>query len=88
MPAYDYCCKTCGLEFEEILPISRRKEPCRSPCDYCQHLESTCQVEIVVRSPFIGDSMRIGIKKPDKAFNDKLKEIKKSHYKSNVNIYE
>jgi hypothetical protein len=26
--------------------------------------------------------------KPDKAFNDKLKEIKRKHYKSDINIYE
>jgi len=86
MPAYDYICEICGLEFEEFLPISRREEPCSK--SYCEDLEKKCAIKMKVSTPFIGDSHYQGLKKPDRSFNDKLKEIKKAHYGSNVKIYE
>jgi putative FmdB family regulatory protein len=88
MPAYDYVCKTCGLEFEEILPISQREEPITSPSKYCQQIEAQCEIEIKVASPFIGDPMRMGRKKPDRAFNDKLRELKKAHHGNNIKVYD
>jgi putative FmdB family regulatory protein len=88
MPAYDYICKTCGLEFEEIVTIDKRHEPCKAPCDYCEQVEAQCEIEIKVASPFIGDPIRQGLKKPDRAFNDKLKEIKKAHYGNTVKVYD
>ena len=32
MPTYDYRCEECGHEFEEMLSVSRRKEPTQTPC--------------------------------------------------------
>jgi len=88
MPAYDYICKTCGLEFEEILTIENREKPCGSTCSYCEQKDMQCEVSLKISFPYIGDSFRQGMKKPDRSFNDKLKEIKKAHYGSNVKIYE
>ena len=88
MPAYDYYCKTCGLEFEEILPIDQRNKPCTAPSTYCQEIESQCEILLKVSTPFVGDAMRQGLKKPDRAFNDKLKEIKKAHFGNNVRTYD
>lgn len=36
-------------------------------------------VQMLNGSPAIGDSIRLGLRKPDSAFRDRLKEIKKHH---------
>lgn len=45
----------------------------------------------IVSAPSIGDSIRLGLKKPDNGFRDRLKEIKKAHSKgftrSTVNTF-
>ncbi len=33
MPIYEYTCKTCGNDFEKLLPMSSMNEP--SPCPRC-----------------------------------------------------
>ena len=38
-------------------------------------------IQLLNGSPALGDSMRLGIRRPDAAFNDRLKEIKKAHSK-------
>jgi putative FmdB family regulatory protein len=88
MPAYDYVCKTCGLEFEEFVSIQNREIPCKSPCDYCQQIDAQCEISLKISTPFIGDPIRQGIKKPDRAFNDKLRELKKAHRGNNIKVYD
>lgn len=47
--------------------------------------------QMVYGAPAIGDSIRLGLRKPDDAFRDRLKEIKKSHSKgltkSTINVF-
>ena len=38
MPAYDYFCKGCENQFEQVLPMARREEPTNDPCPECGHL--------------------------------------------------
>ena len=33
MPTYDYRCDKCGNEFEDFLPMAKRAEPTKSPCE-------------------------------------------------------
>lgn len=35
MPLYLYICDKCGMEFEEVLKIEDRNEPC-GPCSECE----------------------------------------------------
>lgn len=35
----------------------------------------------LLAAPAIGDAIRLGLRKPDSAFRDKLREIKKAHSK-------
>lgn len=42
-------------------------------------------IQIFKKFPSIGDSVRLGIKKPDRAFNDVLLKAKKAHLHSTVN---
>ena len=84
MPTYDYECKKCGDVFELEFKIADRKIPTEESCRL-----TTCDGEVrqLITAPgFAYDN--IGAKKPDAAFNDKLKEIKNAHYDSNVPIIE
>ena len=82
MPTYDYKCEKCGHEFEELFSISRRNEPTEVPCERQLHRASPiCGGEIKrkVVAPGIGDPLKMGLKKPDGRYVEKLKEIKKNH---------
>ena len=82
MPTYDYKCEKCGHEFEEMLPISRRNEPTEVSCERQLHRASPIcggEIKIKVVAPGIGDPLKMGLKKPDGRYVEKLKEIKKNH---------
>jgi putative FmdB family regulatory protein len=85
MPMYDYECKKCGDVFELEFKIADRKIPTEESCRL-----STCDGEVrqMISAPpgFAYDN--IGAKKPDASFNDKLKEIKKAHHGSTLNVIE
>jgi len=82
MPTYDYKCEKCEHEFEEMFSISRRKEPTEVPCERQLHRAAPiCGGEIKMKAvaPGIGDPLKLGLKKPDGRYVEKLKEIKKNH---------
>ena len=89
MPTYDYRCEKCGNEFEEILKIADRNVPTESSCTQNIDVQQTehmtfaqaCGGEIKMKTvaPGIGDPLKMGIKKPDGRYVEKLKEIKKNH---------
>jgi len=51
------------------------------------HEKDHPNLEWMCGSPAIGDSFRVGLQKPTDGFRDRLKDIKKSHYKSNINTW-
>ena len=72
----------CEYEFEEFLTIARRNEPTETPCERQVHRAAPiCGGEIKMKTvaPGIGDPLKMGIKKPDGRYVEKLKEIKKNH---------
>ena len=84
MPTYDYECKKCGNIFELEFKIADRKIPTEESCRL-----TTCDGEVsqLISAPgFAYDN--IGPNKPDASFNDKLKEIKKAHHGSTLNVIE
>ena len=91
MPIYEYKCEKCGHEFEEMLSVSRRKEPTQTPCaqrildrnqdPQCFECDGEV-VQIIVKSPlFAYDNIKAGKSardhKPPGWMKDKLKEIKR-----------
>lgn len=48
-------------------------------------------IQLVHGAPAIGDAIRLGLRKPDDAFRDRLKDIKKHHSrgmtKSSINTF-
>lgn len=78
MPLYDFKNKETGELTEVSLSMSQYDEYCANN----PHLE-----RYHAGAPTIGDPIRLGLKKPDDAFRDKLKDIKRKHYKSNINTF-
>ena len=83
MPTYVYRCSDCENTFEENLKYDDRDAPIDHPCQKC----SGKLTRIPIMPGFAYDNLSPG-KKPDRAFNDKLKEIKKSHYGNSINVIE
>ncbi len=72
MPLYDYKCKTCEHVWEEEQTIASRNNPRYSPCPECGTSDN---IILLIGSPAIGDPVNLGIKKPDKAFQNRLRQI-------------
>ena len=83
MPYYDYKCDKCGHEFEESLKIADRDAATVQPCRF-----PTCggEVKMVYAKPHIGDPWHHSGKKVDEGFKDRLREIKKTHHGSTINV--
>jgi putative FmdB family regulatory protein len=83
MPTYEYRCTSCNNQFEDLLSIAERHDPIKRGC-----LETDCGGEVVavVGSPFPGDPWVHNPKKVDDGFRDRLKDIKRTHYGSNMMI--
>lgn len=81
MPNYTFRVKKTGEEITEFMSISALDK----------FIKKNPHLEQVIGAPAIGDTVRLGLKKPDAAFRDKLKEIKKKHSrgitKSTVNTF-
>lgn len=82
MPTYTFVNTTSGETFTEIMSISEREEFLKANPHVNQQ---------IVSAPSLGDPIRLGLKKPDSGFRDRLKEIKKAHSKgwtkSTVNTF-
>jgi putative FmdB family regulatory protein len=65
MPLYDFACELCGYNVELQLPISDFEKPEKEPCPCCSCTGSFRQR--VGANPFI-DSVRLGIRQPDRTF--------------------
>lgn len=82
MPTYVFKCEKCENVFEESLKYEDRDAPAEHFCRKCQG-----KVLRIPAMPLFAYD-KVGAKKPDRAFNDKLKEIKKSHYGNSINVIE
>ena len=93
MPTYDYRCEKCGNEFEDFLPMSKRTEPTKEPCDkqieQTKHMSIKCggkisQVPGLTSFAYDNIASPGHPKKPPGWMTDKLKEIKKNQPKSTM----
>ena len=74
MPFYDYKCTSCGTVYRDRqFSVADRLKPTEETCSACD--EPT--VILLMGAPSIGDPVRLGIKKPDPAFQNHLKKITK-----------
>ncbi len=78
MPLYDFKNKETSELIEVSLKMSEYDEFCTSNPLLERHH---------IGAPSIGDPIRLGLHKPHDAFRDKLRDIKRKHYKSNINTF-
>ncbi|CAB4140792.1 hypothetical protein UFOVP395_127 [uncultured Caudovirales phage] len=82
MPSYTFLNTQSGEVFTTIMSIAEREDYLKANPHIQQQL---------ISAPALGDSIRLGLKKPDNGFRDRLKEIKKHHSKgitkSTVNTF-
>ena len=70
MPTYKFLNTETNEEFEEFMSIS----------EMTKFLEENKHItQLVNGAPAIGDVVRLGLKKPDNAFRDILRNVKKEH---------
>ena len=70
MPSYTFLNTESGEMVTTIMSIAEREEYLKANPHIQQQL---------ISAPALGDSIRLGLKKPDNGFRDRLKEIKKHH---------
>lgn len=84
MPFYDYLCHSCGNRFEEMLPMAKRKVPCKKACPACG---DRAVHQAFPTAPAACDPVRVGRRKPDNGFREVISKIKKKHPKNNIPDY-
>ena len=80
MPFYDYKCKGCDHAFEEMLRMADIDKPTKQKCPKC----GKKNVELVVGTPAVCDPVRIGVRRPDKGWNEVMSKIKEAHPRYNM----
>lgn len=82
MPTYRFRDKSTGDEYEEFMMIS----------ELGAYLEKNDVEQLLNGAPALGDSIRLGLKKPPDSFRDVLREVKKKNStrftKSTVNTFD
>ena len=82
MPTYLFRNKDTGEEYEEFMMIS----------ELDAYLEKNNVEQLLNGAPALGDSIRLGLKKPPDSFRDVLREVKKKNStyftKSTVNTFD
>ena len=81
MPLYDYECKACEHQFDELIPMADREKPTRRKCPECGKKKVK---QILLGTPSIGDSVRLGITKTDDGFKEVLSRISDNNPRSNL----
>ena len=74
MPTYTFRNKDTEEVFDKIMSWNSREE----------YLKENLNLEVIIGAPAMGDSVRLGIKKPDQGFNEVLSKIHAANYKSNL----
>ena len=74
MPWYDYDCELCGYEFTEVLRMDDRKIPVEKGCPEC----GEDSVRQLLGNVMMGDSVVLGINKPDATYNEVISKINES----------
>ena len=78
MPTYNLRNKATGEEFEMFFSSWTKKD---------EYLAANPDIEQLVGSINIGDPTRLGLRKPDDAFRDRLRDIKSKFHGSNINTF-
>ena len=78
MPTYTFRNSETEEVFEQFFSSYSKKD---------EFLVENPHLQQVLQPVAFGDSIRLGLRKPDDAFRDKLKDIKRAHRRSTVNTF-
>ena len=78
MPSYTLKCNDCETVFDVLCRYAARPE------QQCPSCKSTNHENLITGAPALGDSVRLGVTKPDGGFNEVLSKIHSNNYKSNL----
>lgn len=81
MGIYDYRCSDCSTKFEKQSPMDKRNE---SKC--CPDCGGYNTKLIISSGVAFGDPYRMGRLKASDSFRDTLRDIKKEHPNSTINV--
>ncbi len=74
MPTYTFHNTETGEFFDKLMSWNDRQ----------QYLLNNPNLEPVMGNPAMGDSVRLGLRKPDDGFKEVLSKISQANYKSNL----
>ena len=74
MPTYTYRNINTGEVFDKMMKIADKE----------QFLLDNPDLESIIGAPAMGDSVRLGIRRPDNGFREVLSKISDANYKSNL----
>ena len=74
MPTYTYRNIKTGEVFDKIMKIAEKE----------QFLLDNPDLESIIGAPAMGDSVRLGIRRPDDGFREVLSKMSDANYKSNL----
>lgn len=84
MPNYDFRCTACDFVVIDMhLPIAERDYPTTQPCPQCER-EGT--IERCIAAPGVSYTINRGGVKTPETFKDILRNIKKNHRGSTINV--
>lgn len=78
MPTYTFRNSETDEVFDQIFSSYAKKD---------EFLEQNPQLLQVLHPVAFGDAIKMGLRKPDDAFRDKLKDIKRKHRGSTINTF-
>ena len=78
MPTYIFYDNKSEETFETFFSSYSKKD---------EFLEQNPQLRQVLHPVAFGDAIKMGLRKPDDAFRDKLKDIKRAHRRSTINTF-
>jgi hypothetical protein len=77
VPLYSFYNKKTKKSFEELMKIAEME----------QYLKDNPHiVQEITKAPAIGDAFRLGVRRPDEGFKDRLREIKSKFPRSTINV--
>jgi len=74
MPTYTFRDIETEEIYDKIMSWNSREE----------YLKDNPNLEVIMGAPAMGDSVRLGIRRPDQGFNEVLSKIHAANYKSNL----
>ena len=76
MPLYDYECKACEFQFDELIRMDDRKKPTRRKCPNCGKKKVR---QVMLGTPPTVDPVNIGVRTTDDTYKEVIARINEAN---------